>query len=221
MASGPHGGNAHPVSQPLPDAYDIDAEVSPDGSTVAFERDLPDGMTQIILADVAGTSENILDLGCLHPCAADLSPGWTPNGRALVFTRVMGPFPGETRPRLSCGLLTCRPMSSPGSLKRASTAPTRTTTHPWRSTWLAPRSGSTPRTAPTTDANARPEKAHLEAMRCLKRRISDAVYRQLVLDAQRAPEPTVLEADARAREGNAGRLLVQRGRPAPAHRHFG
>ncbi len=29
-------------------------------------------------------------------------------------------------------------------------------------------------------------KTRMEAMRCLKRRISDAVYRQLVADAQRA-----------------------------------
>ena len=53
-----------------------------------------------------------------------------------------------------------------------------------------------------------------EALRCLKRRISDAIYRQLVADA------------ARAREGGPGRALrgvsrIQRGRPAPAHRHFG
>ena len=38
-----------------------------------------------------------------------------------------------------------------------------------------------------------------EAMRCLKRRISDAIYRQLVADAQRSRQ-------VRAREGTAGRL---------------
>jgi transposase len=32
-------------------------------------------------------------------------------------------------------------------------------------------------------------KTHLEALRCLKRRISDAVYRQLVDDAARAAAP--------------------------------
>ena len=41
-------------------------------------------------------------------------------------------------------------------------------------------------------------KKPLEAIRCLKRRISDAIYRQLLADAQ----ATV----ARAREGTAGRL---------------
>ena len=45
-------------------------------------------------------------------------------------------------------------------------------------------------------------KKPLEAIRCLKRRISDAIYRQLLADAQRAAEQTL----ARAREGTAGRL---------------
>ena len=43
-------------------------------------------------------------------------------------------------------------------------------------------------------------KKPLEAIRCLKRRISDAIYRQLLADAARAK--------VRAREGNAGRLLI-------------
>ena len=59
-------------------------------------------------------------------------------------------------------------------------------------------------------------KKPLEAMRCLKRRISDALYRQLVADA----------TAARRRGRGPGRALrgvsrIQRGRLAPAHRHFG
>ena len=45
-------------------------------------------------------------------------------------------------------------------------------------------------------------KKPLEAIRCLKRRISDAIYRQLLDDAQRAAGETL----ARVREGTAGRL---------------
>ncbi len=45
-------------------------------------------------------------------------------------------------------------------------------------------------------------KKPLEAIRCLKRRISDALYRQLLADAQRA---AMAELE-RAREGTAGRL---------------
>ena len=59
-------------------------------------------------------------------------------------------------------------------------------------------------------------KKPMEAMRCLKRRISDAIYRQLVADAQRA-------APSQRGPGRAlrGVSRIQRGRPAPAHRHFG
>ena len=53
-------------------------------------------------------------------------------------------------------------------------------------------------------------KKPLEAMRCLKRRISDALYRQLVADAA----ATQSRASRRVREGTAGRLTY----PArPAH----
>ena len=64
-------------------------------------------------------------------------------------------------------------------------------------------------------------KTKLEALRCLKRRISDAIYRQLLADAERAQL-----ASAAERWHGPGRALrgvsrIQRGRPAPAHRHFG
>ena len=50
-------------------------------------------------------------------------------------------------------------------------------------------------------------KTKLEALRCLKRRISDALYRQLVADAERARlRRPRLSQPARAREGTAGRL---------------
>ena len=60
-------------------------------------------------------------------------------------------------------------------------------------------------------------KTPMEALRCLKRRLSDAVYRQLVADANAAS----------ANRGGPGRALggvftIQRGRPVhPGHRLFG
>ena len=63
-------------------------------------------------------------------------------------------------------------------------------------------------------------KTRKEARRCLKRRLSDMVYRQLVADAQQA-DPVA------GRRGGPGRALggvsrIQRGRPAhPGHRLFG
>jgi len=46
----------------------------------------------------------------------------------------------------------------------------------------------------------------MEAMRCLNRRISDAVYRQLVADAERAALSGSPEMMGTAREGTVGRL---------------
>ena len=48
-------------------------------------------------------------------------------------------------------------------------------------------------------------KTRPEAMRCLKRRISDAVYRQLLADARRAATAAAAEPKVRIREGTAGR----------------
>ena len=49
-------------------------------------------------------------------------------------------------------------------------------------------------------------KTRMEAMRCLKRRISDAVYRQLVADARARQHQRSRAQLKRAREGTAGRL---------------
>ena len=61
-------------------------------------------------------------------------------------------------------------------------------------------------------------KKPLEAIRCLKRRISDAIYRQLLDDAHAASRPRPGHGPGRALRGDS---RIQRGRPAPAHRHFG
>jgi transposase len=62
-------------------------------------------------------------------------------------------------------------------------------------------------------------KTPLEAMRCLRRRLSDVVYRQLVADAERANP-------GRPGRGGPGRATggdykLQRGRPNPHSRTFG
>jgi len=65
-------------------------------------------------------------------------------------------------------------------------------------------------------------KKPMEAMRCLNRRISDAVYRQLVADAQQAALEASPNAEGAGPGGHCrGDSRIQRGRPAPAHRHFG
>ena len=60
-------------------------------------------------------------------------------------------------------------------------------------------------------------KTRAEAMRCLKRRISDALYRQLRTDSKR----TSAESVAAGPGGHRGATQIQRGRLTPAHRHFG
>jgi hypothetical protein len=67
-------------------------------------------------------------------------------------------------------------------------------------------------------------KTSMEAMRCLKRRLSDAVYRQMIADA--AAETTVTAVTPtrswrRARRTSGGVYKLQRGRLQPQHRHFG
>ena len=61
-------------------------------------------------------------------------------------------------------------------------------------------------------------KTRMEAMRCLKRRISDAVYRQLLADAE---QPALTGRRCRSGRALRGVTEIQRGRLTPAHRHFG
>ena len=60
-------------------------------------------------------------------------------------------------------------------------------------------------------------KKPLEAIRCRKRRISDAIYRHL-LETPTAPPTMTWHRPGRALRGDSS---IQRGRLAPAHRHFG
>jgi transposase len=61
-------------------------------------------------------------------------------------------------------------------------------------------------------------KTPMEALRCLKRRLSDVTYRQLLKDARRRGFARRRSGPGRALRGDS---RIQRGRPAPAHRHFG
>jgi hypothetical protein len=62
-------------------------------------------------------------------------------------------------------------------------------------------------------------KTPMEALRCLKRQVSDVIFRRLVADArERAGSHWPGHGPGRALRGDS---KIQRGRPAPAHRHFG
>ncbi len=88
------GGNVRTLTFPAGGVKDIHPRVSPDGERVVFERDDPEGKASLVVVEAAGVmrSQRVLDLGCLDPCLEDQSPTWTPDGRHVVFTRVMGPF---------------------------------------------------------------------------------------------------------------------------------
>jgi Tol biopolymer transport system component len=90
----PNGSDLRELTDPKPKhTSDIDAQFSPDGTQVAFERDLRNGKTsQVVLIGANGENERVLDLGCVDPCAVDISPTWSPGGARLVFSRVVGPF---------------------------------------------------------------------------------------------------------------------------------
>ena len=98
MAADETGANVRKVTRPDKGFYDIDPAISPDGSLVAFERDLGDGSSSFLgVVGADGEGEQTLDLGCVDLCDYELSPGWLPGGDRFAFTRVVGPYdqPGE------------------------------------------------------------------------------------------------------------------------------
>ena len=65
-------------------------------------------------------------------------------------------------------------------------------------------------------------KSHLEALRCLKRRISDAVYRQLLTDARGAEKVDQARAESASPGGQSGTSQESSVVDShPLHRHFG
>jgi transposase len=60
-------------------------------------------------------------------------------------------------------------------------------------------------------------KTRLEAMRCLKRRISDAVYRQLRADSEQATDPRVVTAGETGPGGHCGASLTSSAVDLPPH----
>ena len=86
--------------------HDIDPAISPDGRWVAFERDHEDGSADIGLVRADGRDEHVVDLGCTEPCADDLGPTWSPDGKRLLFTRVVGPFDAPNESAASAVLWT-------------------------------------------------------------------------------------------------------------------
>jgi len=91
MTSRADGTDARALTQPQPGVVDIDADISPDGSLVLFDRERGDAVDMIVIG-IDGSNERVLDFGCVAPCFDDIIPKWGPDGTEVYFTRVMGPF---------------------------------------------------------------------------------------------------------------------------------
>ncbi len=91
VAANPHGRHLRVLTHPAAGVQDINPKVSPDGTQVLFERDRPNRSVVGIVGS-NGDGERVLDLPCTDPCAGVSAPTWAPDGRHVVFTRVVGPF---------------------------------------------------------------------------------------------------------------------------------
>ncbi len=94
VAARPDGSGLHAISQPKKGGSDIDAQISPNGHRVVWERDFFDEsiLPEIHLAGINGKNRRQLDLGCVDPCALDSGPTWLRGGGRLAYTPVIGPF---------------------------------------------------------------------------------------------------------------------------------
>jgi WD40-like Beta Propeller Repeat len=100
------GSDVRRLTAAQPNSSDIDAQVSPDGRWVAYQEDHPDFAT-IHLVRPNGRRDHVLDVGCTDPCVAALSPTWMSN-RRIAFTRLVGPFDGQTGAAAAAALWSVR-----------------------------------------------------------------------------------------------------------------
>jgi WD40-like Beta Propeller Repeat len=108
VAARPDGSWLHAISQPKKGGSDIDAQISPNGRRVVWERDFFDEsiLPEIHVADISGKHRRKLDLGCVAPCLLDSGPTWLRGGGRLAYTPVIGPSTSE--PATSAVLQTSR-----------------------------------------------------------------------------------------------------------------
>lgn len=87
-----HGRHERVLTHPGPGVQDIDPRIAPDGHAVLFERDTDNKPSVAGIVGLDGHAERIVPLDCTDPCAGVATPVWTPDGRHVVFSRVIGPF---------------------------------------------------------------------------------------------------------------------------------
>jgi TolB protein len=108
----PDGSGLRVLTDPGAKQFDIDAAVSPDGSRVLFERDLPTGRSVLEMVGSNGRGAHVVPVSCTNPCAGVQAPSWTPSGRHIVFSRIFGPFDRVNTSARSAVLYIARPDGS-------------------------------------------------------------------------------------------------------------
>jgi Tol biopolymer transport system component len=90
MIAAADGSGRRVLTRPGPETIDFDAQFSPDGEWIAYERDTPDSAT-VRLVRPDGTDGHRVKVPCADPCVAVAGPTWLSN-RRLAVVRVLGPF---------------------------------------------------------------------------------------------------------------------------------
>jgi len=111
VSARPDGSGLRTLTHPKAKQFDINADVSPDGSRVLFERDLPSSSV-LGMVGASGRGEHTVPVPCTGQCNGPQDPGWTADGRRIVFTRVIGPFNRVNNSAHSAVLYTARPDGS-------------------------------------------------------------------------------------------------------------
>jgi Tol biopolymer transport system component len=93
VSAAPDGSRLRDVTTEVPGYGDADPIFSPDGRRVLFTRAcFEDCPSSVGVVSARGGPVKWLDLGCVDPCFTVDSATWTPDGRRVVFTSVIGPF---------------------------------------------------------------------------------------------------------------------------------
>jgi Tol biopolymer transport system component len=109
VSARPNGTHLQKLTHPGKHSQDTDASISPDGTRVLFERDFLNAeISRVAVVGGNGQNEHPLDLGCVDPCVADLTPTWLPAGDRFAFTPIIGPFDAPHQSASSAVLHTAR-----------------------------------------------------------------------------------------------------------------
>jgi hypothetical protein len=82
VSARPDGSGLRTLTHPKAEQFHINADVSPDGSRVLFERDLP--LSSVLgTVGASGLGERTVPVPCTGQCNGPQDPGWTADGRRI------------------------------------------------------------------------------------------------------------------------------------------